>query len=103
MTAIVKNIEQEFDSITKYWKPQDVFQFNDMVMKIAKLKGEYEWHTHEFEEKLFIVLDGQLMLETKDKTFEVNKGEVIKVPKMVAHRPYALVEAHVMFLERVTE
>ena len=44
MSLLVANIENELSDITEVWKPTDIAQFNQLTVKLAKLKGEYEWH-----------------------------------------------------------
>ena len=35
-------------------------------IKIAKVKGEFVWHSHENEDELFLVLSGRLDIELRD-------------------------------------
>lgn len=99
MTLKITNIAKELDSIEEFWQPKTVTQFNQMQVKMAKLKGDYNWHNHEFEEKLFHVVAGQLFIELKDETVEVNAGEMVVIPKNTAHKPFAPIEASVIFFE----
>jgi len=41
---------------------------NGQHVKLAKLKGEFVWHSHAEEEELFLVLKGELIIEFRDKT-----------------------------------
>lgn len=99
MTLKITNIADELESINEFWQPKTVTQFNQMQVKIAKLKGDYDWHNHEFEDKLFHVVAGQLFIELKDKTVEVNAGEMVVIPKNTTHKPFAPIEASVIFFE----
>ena len=99
MSLHIANIKNELDDIKELWKPTDIAQFNQLTVKLAKLKGEYEWHRHENEDKLFYVLSGQLFIILKDKTIEVNSGEMVIIPKNVDNKPYAPTETSVMFFE----
>ena len=40
-----------------------------------------------------------MKIEFKDKTVELNKGELYVVPKGVEHRPYAEDECQIMLIE----
>lgn len=99
MSLLIVNIKKELDDIEQFWKPTDIAQFNQLTVKLAKLKGEYEWHNHEYEDKLFHVLSGQLFIILEDKTVEVNAGEVVVIPKNSNHKPYAPTETSVMCFE----
>ena len=99
MSLLIANIKNELDDIKAFWKPTNIAQFNQLIVKLAKLKGEYEWHNHEHEDKLFHVLSGQLFIILKDKTIEVNAGEMVVIPKNTDHKPHAPTEASVMFFE----
>lgn len=102
MCLTIANIQREFDCLDAFWQPKDIAQFNQLVVKIAKLKGEYDWHNHEYEDKLFHVISGQLLIEMRDKTIEVNAGEVVVIPKNTDHKPFAPIEARVMFFVPVS-
>ena len=56
-------------------------------------------HQHEEEDELFYVIDGKLFIELADKTLELNSGELVIIPKGVAHKPYAPDEVSVMLFE----
>lgn len=99
MTLKITNIRNELDNITEFWQPKTVTEFNQMQVKMAKLKGDYDWHNHKHEDKLFYVVAGQLFIELKDNTVEINAGEMVVIPKNTPHKPFAPVEASVIFFE----
>ena len=75
---IIKNKFQLFDD---YWNPKIIGSINDHDVKLAKVKGEFVWHNHENEDELFLVIKGELIIEFQDKKVELNKGEMLIVPK----------------------
>lgn len=81
------NLEQKFNKFSEYWHPFIIGDLNENHVKIAKLKGELVWHSHEQEDELFIVLSGTLIMDFRDKTIAVNPGEILIVPRGVEHRP----------------
>lgn len=93
------NIAEKFDLIKEYWSPKIAGEINDSYVKLAKLKGEFEWHYHENEDELFLVIKGKLLLKLKDREVDLKEGEFFIVPKGVLHLPIAEEEAHVLFLE----
>jgi mannose-6-phosphate isomerase-like protein (cupin superfamily) len=82
------NLETKFGMFTEHWRPYIVGELNDNFVKIAKVKGEFVWHHHEFEDEMFIVVEGTLMVDFHDKTVAIRPGEILIVPKGVEHRPW---------------
>lgn len=93
------NLSEKFSLFTERWSPKIVGQVNDMHVKIGKIKGEFEWHSHENEDEMFLVVDGRMILRFRDKDVIVNPGEFIVVPKGVEHMPVADEETQIMMFE----
>jgi mannose-6-phosphate isomerase-like protein (cupin superfamily) len=86
-------------SLSKHWSPQVIGEVNDCYVKVAKLKGEFVWHSHLDEDEMFMVLKGQLSIELEDKVIDLREGDVYVVKKGVRHNPVAEEECLVMLLE----
>ena len=95
-------IEDKFNLFSEYWSPKIVGELNGQHIKLAKLKGEFVWHKHDEEDEMFLVIDGVLKMELKDKTIVINKNEFLIVPKGTEHRPVADSEVLVMLFEPAT-
>ena len=80
-------------------KPRIIAQVNDTHMKLAKIQGEFVWHSHADEDELFMVLDGELDIELRDGVVTLGPGEMVVVPRGVEHRPVAREEMHLMLVE----
>ncbi len=96
------NISQKLSLFSEYWSPKVVGELNGQFIKLAKLKGEFIWHSHKNEDEMFYVLKGKLKIEFRDKTTEINEGEFIIVPKGIEHKPLAEEEVSVMLFEPKT-
>lgn len=96
------NIEQKLSLFNEYWSPKIIGEVNDSYVKLAKLKGNFIWHTHENEDEMFYVLKGTLTIKFREKDIQINEGECIVIPKGVEHMPFAEEEVHVMFVESKT-
>ena len=72
---------------------------NDYQLKLVKVEGEFVWHAHKDTDETFIVLDGELTIEFRDKSVTLTKGEMIVVPKGVEHKPAAQNECQIMIIE----
>ena len=95
----VVNLKERLSRFSTYWDPKIVGELNGQHVKLAKLKGPFVWHSHEAEDELFLVLDGSLTMEFRDRTVPLRKGELLIVPRGVEHRPVAEEEVHVLLFE----
>jgi mannose-6-phosphate isomerase-like protein (cupin superfamily) len=54
------------------------------------------------EDEAFFVLKGNFQMELRDKTVQLNEGDMLIVPKGVEHKPVAEEEVWVMLFEPAT-
>ncbi|NVJ89582.1 MAG: cupin domain-containing protein [Flavobacteriaceae bacterium] len=95
----VINIQQKLNLFKEHWTPKKIGELNGQQILLAKLKGEFIWHTHEHEDELFLVQKGTLEIQLRDKTVTIKEGEFYIVPKGVEHKPIAREEVHVLLFE----
>ena len=93
------NLAEKFGLFNEYWSPKIVGELNGSYIKLAKLKGEFDWHHHENEEEMFLVVKGELIFKFRDVDIAINAGEFIVIPRGVEHLPVAPEEVHVMLIE----
>jgi len=96
------NINQKLSLFKDHWNPRIAGELNGQHVKLAKLKGEFIWHKHDNEDEMFLVIDGKLVIEFRDRRVVLNQGEFIIVPKGVEHKPIAEQEVSVMLFEPAT-
>ena len=96
------NLAEKLRLFSDYWHPRIVADLNGQQVKLAKLKGEFEWHHHEREDELFLVLKGRLTIKLRDGDVRLEEGECVVVPRGVEHKPVAEDEAHVLLFEPAT-
>jgi mannose-6-phosphate isomerase-like protein (cupin superfamily) len=96
------NIADAFQSVEGFWNPLIIGELNDQAIKIAKFKGAFDWHHHEHEDEAFLVIQGAICIEFRDKTIKLSQGELCVVPRGVEHRPVADEEAQVLLFEPST-
>lgn len=95
------NFAQKYSLFTEQWQPKVVAQMNDYQFKLARLEGDFLWHTHADTDETFIVIEGCLRIDFRDGFVELNAGELYVVPKGVEHKPYAEREVKLMLIEPV--
>ena len=96
------NLSEKFNLFSDHWKPKIVGRVNSTQVKIAKLLGEFEWHHHEKEDEMFLVIHGELTIELRDGTVLLGEGELAVIPHGIEHRPIARKEVLVMLVEPET-
>lgn len=80
-------IKEKFELFNETWTPKIIGELNGQYVKLAKLKNEFVWHSHENEDELFMIFKGTLYMDFRDHTEVVKEGEIIIVPKGVEHNP----------------
>jgi mannose-6-phosphate isomerase-like protein (cupin superfamily) len=97
------NLADKFSRIDDAWQPRCVGELNGQVVKLAKLAGPFVWHQHADEDEMFLVVEGQLVvnLRTRDgeRAVSLGAGEFLIVPRGVEHKPVAPDLALVMLFE----
>tara|TARA_B110000014_G_C20122002_1_gene595034 strand:+ start:2902 stop:3270 length:369 start_codon:yes stop_codon:yes gene_type:complete len=93
------NLEKKFKKFSDYWSPKVIGEMNDYQFKVAKVQGEFIWHQHLDTDETFFVVQGQLTIEFKDGSVDIEQGEMYVVPKGVEHKPTATKECHIMIIE----
>ena len=99
------NIKDKHNLFSKQWHPHRIAMVDNMQVILAKIKGEFVWHSHENEDELFQVIKGTLYMQFRDDSQEngirtevVKEGELIIVPKGVEHNPCTKNEEEVHLL-----
>lgn len=95
------NLEEKLSSFSEHWSPRIIGELNGQLVKLAKIQGEFVWHSHAEEDELFMVLKGKLIMELRDKTIEAGPGELIIIPRGTEHLPRTKdgEEAHILLFE----
>jgi len=93
------NLTQAFATIREHWSPRVAGELNGQQVKLAKLLGEFVWHSHADEDELFLVHRGRFVMEFRDRRVELAEGDFLIVPRGVEHRPVAVEEAHIVLFE----
>jgi mannose-6-phosphate isomerase-like protein (cupin superfamily) len=70
----VINIQEKFKLFSDLWSPKKIGELNGQQILLAKIKGEFVFHKHEFEDELFLLIKGTLDIELREKTITLNKG-----------------------------
>jgi quercetin dioxygenase-like cupin family protein len=87
------------------WSPRVLGRVNDQFIKVARVLGEFPWHSHAAEDEMFLVLRGQLTIgrtSADGGNVIVNPGEFFVVPRGVRHNTSAATETWIALIETVS-
>jgi mannose-6-phosphate isomerase-like protein (cupin superfamily) len=93
------NLADKLALLEQPFSPGIVGYINDYKLQVVKVKGEFVWHSHPETDDFFLVLDGRLTIQLRDRDVELEPGELFVVPRGVEHCPRADEEAHVLLIE----
>ena len=75
------NFQAKLNLISEHWSPKVIAEMNDYQFKLVKIQGEFTWHNHSDTDETFIVLEGAMSIEFKDRTVHLSEGEMFVVPR----------------------
>ncbi|WP_233828976.1 cupin domain-containing protein [Paraburkholderia sp. ZP32-5] len=93
------NLLDKTRQINDHWQPRVVAEMNDYQFKVVKISGDFVWHRHADTDETFIVLEGRLRIDFRDRSIELAAGEMAVVPRGVEHKPYAESEVKLLLIE----
>ncbi|WP_413379692.1 cupin domain-containing protein [Paenibacillus taichungensis] len=96
-------LSEELSKSNDNWSPQLIGEMNDYQFKIVKITGDYEWHVHPETDKLFFVIEGEMIIDFRDGQVRISKDEMFIVPRGLEIKPSAEKECHIMLMEPKSE
>jgi len=99
MISTKVNFQDKLSKFSDHWSPRVIAQMNDVQFKLVKVAGEFVWHDHPDTDEVFIVIEGSLSIEFRDRTETLTPGEMLVIPKGVEHKPFANNECKIMIIE----
>ncbi|MCY4447396.1 MAG: cupin domain-containing protein [Chloroflexi bacterium] len=93
------DLADKLSQFDEYWSPRIIGEVNESLVKLAKLNGDFVWHSHEQEDELFLVLKGRLTIRFRDRDVHLEEGQMVIVEKGIEHQPVAESETHVLIVE----
>ena len=88
--------------IKEPWSPVAVAELNNIFsVRMARFLGEFKrWHFHANEDEFFLVLDGEIVIQTEFGNVELKKGEGTIIHRGVRHCSKSDNGATVLLIER---
>lgn len=93
------NLANKFEQFSEHWSPKIIAQLNDYHFKVARVQGDFVWHSHPETDEVFMVIEGEMVICFRDGQVTLKTGEMYVVPKGVEHKPYAQNECKILLVE----
>jgi mannose-6-phosphate isomerase-like protein (cupin superfamily) len=93
------NLAEKLAQLDRPYQPGIVGYMNELKLIVVKVQGEFVWHKHDETDDFFLVLEGKMTIQLRDRDVELSEGELFVVPRGVEHCPKADEEAHVLLIE----
>ncbi len=94
------NLAEKFALLDEPYHPATVGRFNDAKLVVALIEGEFVWHAHDDTDDFFLVIDGELTIQLRDRDVVLQPGELFVVPRGIEHCPKADIPTHVLLIEK---
>lgn len=92
------------DQITSTWRTVKLPNVNDNSLRLRVVEESISpWHSHEHSDQLFVVLSGNLTVDTDDGSFELSANELIAVPAGTRHRTRCLERCTVLIMDNISD
>ena len=102
-TPAVINLAEKLASFSDHWNPRIVGRYNGNEVRVAKVEGEFTWHSHPETDELFLTIAGDFAIEFRDGLVKLSPGEMLVIPRGTEHRPIANGECEILMIDREGE
>jgi mannose-6-phosphate isomerase-like protein (cupin superfamily) len=93
------NIKNKADLIKDLHAYKVIAQMNDYYFKLVKARREFIFHQHPETDEVFLAVEGDFRIELRDRTLQVNEGDLVVIPKGVEHKPVCEELCTIMLIE----
>ena len=78
------NLAAKLATFSEHWSPRTVAQFNKFDVMVVKVDGDFVWHKHDDTDDFFLVLQGTVDIQMRDRVVTLGPGEIYVVPMEVS-------------------
>jgi len=97
----VENLKEQLVKLkNRPFQPLDIALVNSHEIRVGMFKGNYGWHTHDADE-FFIVIEGKIAIQLKDKDYVLRKHDYLELPKGTAHNLSSETESYVLVVRPI--
>jgi mannose-6-phosphate isomerase-like protein (cupin superfamily) len=93
------NLAAKLASFDEPFQPKIVGYYNDNKLQVAKIRGEFVWHSHSDTDDFFLVISGRVTIQLRGRDLELGPGDLYVVPRGVEHCPRSDAGAEILLIE----
>jgi mannose-6-phosphate isomerase-like protein (cupin superfamily) len=95
----VVNISDQAAQLKEPFTMVDLAQIDDLVLSVYLCQGTMPYHRHVDQDELFLVHAGTISLDSEWGNVILHAGEMVMVPKSLAHRSSSMLRSLVLILQ----
>ena len=84
--------------VTEFWSQQVLASGNGNLFKVAKGIGSTNWHSHDDQDEVFLVIEGHITIQLRDHNVDLGPGDLFVIPHGTEHCPIAHEEARFLLV-----
>jgi mannose-6-phosphate isomerase-like protein (cupin superfamily) len=92
------NLAREAARLTEFWSQRVLASGNGNLFKVAKGIGSTNWHSHDDQDEVFLVIEGRVTIQMRDRDVDLRPGDLFVVPRGTEHCPIAHEEARFLLV-----
>ena len=92
------NLAHAAAGLTEFWSQQVLASANGNLFKVAKGIGSTNWHSHEDQDETFLVIEGRITIQLRDRNVDLGPGDLFVIPRGTEHCPIAHEEARFLLV-----
>jgi mannose-6-phosphate isomerase-like protein (cupin superfamily) len=92
------NPAREAAQLTEFWTQRVLASGNGNLFKVAKGIGSTNWHSHDDQDEIFLVLEGHIVIQMRDRNVDLGPGDLLVIPQGTEHCPLAQAEARFLLI-----
>jgi len=83
------NLAREAAQLTEFWCQRVLASGNGNLFKVAKGTGSTNWHSHDDQDEVFLVIEGRITIQMRDRNVDLGPGDLLVIPRGTEHCPIA--------------
>jgi mannose-6-phosphate isomerase-like protein (cupin superfamily) len=92
------NLAGEAAQLTEFWSQRVLASGNGNLFKVAKGIGSTNWHSHDDQDEVFLVIEGRITIQLRDRNVDLGPGDLFVIPRGTEHCPIAAEEARFLLV-----
>ena len=92
------NLAREAAQLTEFWCQRVLASGNGNLFKVAKGTGSTNWHSHDDQDEVFLVIEGRITIQMRDRNVDLGPGDLFVIPRGTEHCPIAHEEARFLLV-----